>query len=445
MASNFPPVPIYPKNYDSDYTLFLVYNTSETVTTTDNLPWSEEISIKAVDPDKAEIWADNGFANIEGELFYYDSVGKNDYGKVNKLKKCVRNLGNKKTKHNKAGSEVRGYVVAEHHNQLVDAILKIEDFIGENFTTEQATLDWRIRNLQSLEVIFDDFTCPDVTFFLFVEEDSPSAGTLVSYNIQINGSYTGFRLDFGDGGYTTSNTNGTYRYAPSAKVDPVVTVTTEKCTIVQTPIERNESTEPTIQNEDETLEIKIPELPELPPVVIPVIPLPSLTIQPPPLVTPCINLGPLGNINIPSIITFDPPIDIPSIITFVDVPVIPSIITFGPFPSFPALIEFGPFPSFPVLIEFGPFPSFPTLIEFGPAPTIPTDITFGPAPTIPTLIEFGPFPSFPTLIEFGPAPNIPTTITFGPAPTIPTTITFGSAPTIPAIQFGSPPDRKSVV
>ncbi|MBM3206938.1 MAG: hypothetical protein FJZ43_04940, partial [Candidatus Staskawiczbacteria bacterium] len=135
MANNFPPIPIYPQNYDSDYTLFLVYNTSETITTDDNLPWSEEISIKAVASDKAEIWADNGFANIEGELFYYDSVGKNADGKVNKLKRCVRNLGNKQTKYNKTGSEVRGYIVAEHHNQLVNAIIKVENFVGENFST----------------------------------------------------------------------------------------------------------------------------------------------------------------------------------------------------------------------------------------------------------------------------------------------------------------------
>ena len=73
MANYFPPTPVYPTDYDSDYTLFLVYNTSETVTTIDNLPWADEISIVPVAIDKSEIWADNGFATIEGELFYYDT------------------------------------------------------------------------------------------------------------------------------------------------------------------------------------------------------------------------------------------------------------------------------------------------------------------------------------------------------------------------------------
>lgn len=98
MATYFPPVPIYPKNYDSNRTLFLVYNTSETVTTEENLPWSEEISIKPVAENDLEIWAENGFANIDGELFYYDSVDKDSNGKINKFKRCSRNIGGTHTK-----------------------------------------------------------------------------------------------------------------------------------------------------------------------------------------------------------------------------------------------------------------------------------------------------------------------------------------------------------
>src|SRR5581483_1984071 len=123
MASGFPPVPVYPAGYDDDRTLYLVYNTSETVTTADNAPWSEEIPIKPVAFDADEIWATNGFANIDGELFYYDSVGFDNNGKINKLKRCARNLGGTHTHFNPQGSEVRGFVIAEHHNQIVEAIL----------------------------------------------------------------------------------------------------------------------------------------------------------------------------------------------------------------------------------------------------------------------------------------------------------------------------------
>ena len=147
MSNNFPPIPVYPKNYDTDRTLYLVYNTSETITTSDNHPWEANIEIYPVGADENEIWANNGYANISGELFYYGGVVKNNNGKVYKLTNCTRNLGGTKTKYNYAGSEVRGFVVSEHHNQLADAIIKTQNFIGFNFTTDQTTLDWRIRNL----------------------------------------------------------------------------------------------------------------------------------------------------------------------------------------------------------------------------------------------------------------------------------------------------------
>ena len=180
----FPPQPVYPKGIDNDYTLFLVYNTTETKICRESPAWADEIEIIPVRPDEQEIWADNGFGNISGELFYYDSVSKNSDGKVFKLKNCARNLGGKQTKHNPPGTWVRSYVVAEHHNQMVDAILNTEDFIGFNFDERQETLDWRIRNLEALDVIFDDYSCPDVTFTFNVTENSPTTGILSEYLIE---------------------------------------------------------------------------------------------------------------------------------------------------------------------------------------------------------------------------------------------------------------------
>ena len=202
MPSNFPPTPVYPKKYDNDRTLFLVYNTSETTTTVDNHPYEESIDIKPVALGSMEIWSENGFANIDGELFYYNSVEKDGNGKIDKFKNCVRNLGGNKTKFNYSGSEVRGFVIAEHHNQLVDAIIKIENFIGYNFTPDRESLDWRIRNLSELAVIFDDFTCPDVTFFFSIVSTDPTIGTVANYNVDVVGSFKNFRIDFGDGSFT---------------------------------------------------------------------------------------------------------------------------------------------------------------------------------------------------------------------------------------------------
>ena len=450
MANYFPPTPVYPKNYDSDYTLFLVYNTSETITTEDNAPWAAEIAIKPIAPDKDELWATNGFANIEGELFYYDDVGYNIYGKINKLKRCARNIGGTHTKHNRTGSEVRGFVIAEHHNQIVDAIVKIEDFVGANFTEEQATLDWRIRHLQQLPVIFDDFSCPDVSFDFYIVSDDPATGIVARYTIVIDGVFTSYRLDFGDGEFTTTSTRGTHRYAPNAAIDPIITIANSKCTIVQSPVERTVATEPPPQNNPTTFEIKIPTIPNIPPFNPPIPPTPSNIVTPPPIVFPCLDIGPIGSINIPSVIVIEPPINLPSIIeivtpfslpslieiTPIDLPTlititsvnIPTLISFGPV-SIPTLISFGPV-SIPTLINFGPV-SIPTLINFGPV-SVPTLINFGPV-SIPTLINFGPV-SIPTLINFGPV-SVPTLISFGPV-SVPTLINFGpvSVPTL--INFG---------
>ena len=488
MPNNFPPLPVYPNQYDSDATLYLVYNTSETVTTADNHPWEGSIDIKPVGQNDLEIWADNGFANIDGELFYYASVEKDGYGKVNKLTNCARNLGGSKTKFNHIGSEVRGFVVAQHHNQLADAIIRLENFIGYNFTPDQATLDWRIRNLAELSVIFDDYTCPDVVFFYNLVSDDPTAGTVISYSVEIEGSFNSFRIDFGDGSFTTTDLTGTHTYPANTTVDPVVQVSTTNCTIVQSPYEREVANQPNVQTPNVPLEILIPNIPDIPPINIPNPNFPNINIQPPPIVFPCLDIGPLGPINIPSIIVVDPPI--PTIIDFGPLPNFCSTINFGPF-SLPTLISFGPLPNFCTTINFGPipefpsividvFPTFPTLIEFGPFPVcslinfgplicptlisfgpldVPSVITFGPLPDfpsitfdpppIPTVINFGPLPNFcstiefgpisiPTMIDFGPLPNFCTTINFGPVPEFPTiVIDFPSFPTFPTlIEFG---------
>jgi hypothetical protein len=496
MKHFFPPTPQYPKNYDSDYTLYLVYNTSETVTTAENFPWADEIIIKPVEADQEEIWADNGFANIAGELFYYDDVEKDSItGKVYKFIRCARNLGGTHTKHNPSGSEVRGFVIAEHYNQIVDVILNIEDFVGENFSTDTATLDWRIRHLQSLPVIFDDFTCPDISFDFVITSDDPATGIVATYTLAIDGSFSSFVLDFGDGTFTTSATSGTHTYAVGTTIDPVITISNSKCTIVQTPITRTVATQPTSTSPNTAFEIPIGNIPTIPKFDIPTIPIPSLIPQLPQIVFPCVDFGPINTdvtnivpsviqfvpaINIPSVILFENLPNFPTLIEFINTPVFPSVITFANPPVIPTLINFGPVTvptlinfgpvniptlidfgpvSIPTLIEFGPV-SIPTLIDFGPVsiPTlinfgpvsIPTLIDFGPVsiPTliefgpvsIPTLIEFGPV-SIPTLIEFGPV-SIPTLITFGPAPTIiyQSIILFGPAPTIPTlISFGPAP------
>lgn len=352
----FPPQPLFPVGIDSDYTLFLVHNTTETKICQENPAWSDEIEIIPVKSGEAEIWADNGFGNISGELFYYDSVSKDANGKVYKLKECARNLGGEKTKHNISGTWIRSYVVAEHHNQLVDAIIQTEGFIGFNFDERIATLDWRIRNLEELEVVFDDFSCPDVIFNFNVTENSPTTGILSEYLIEITttgstGAVT-FRLDFGDGEFTTTELSGTHRYALNAVIDPVLTITNDKCQTIITPTSRTDPADlPDIL--DDIFDIAIPEVPTVPD-FIPVpcdVPEPQFTL--PPLVTPCISIDSIGfpsiiegpNINLVSYVLIEAinpvnitqsvvtieggPINIPSIV-FIDIPT--SIVIDPPIP-----------------------------------------------------------------------------------------------------------------
>lgn len=349
----FPPVPVYPKAIDSDYTLFLVHNTIETRLCSDNAPWSQQISIIAVGPNDNEIWPSNGFANVSGELLYYDSVGLDGNGKVNVLKKCARNLGGNKTQFNPKGTWIRSFVVAEHHNQIVESILKTENFIGYNFDPRQQTLDWRIRNLQALEVIFDDFNCPDINFTFNIVSNNPVTGILASYLVQVSGNSNSYKLDFGDGTFTTTDFQGTHLYAVNAIVDPVVTVTNDQCQIIQTPYSRTESVEPPPQVV-ETFNIPIPEIPDVPPFTFVPCTVPQPDINLPPLVVPCISIeGQIGPI--PSVIegpTFF------SNITITGLTPIPSTIEITG-PTIPPIIEITPTIPPTIIIE-PPIP--PTIV-----------------------------------------------------------------------------------
>lgn len=406
-----PPDILYPKAIDSDTTLYAVYNTSESTLATNNQAWSEEITIIPVDVNKNEIWALNGFLNISGELIYYDLVEKNSDGKIFKFKRCLRNFGRIQTQFNAIGTPVRGFVVAEHHKQLVDAIISVEDFVGENFSTDIATLDWRIRNLQNTPTIIDDFGCPTITLITEIVSQDNVRGTTINYEIDIVGTVDKFLLDFGDGFSTTSTQSGTHIYAPNANIDPVISATTGNCSISQTAIKRSSDTSPTAAATNNLVNVVIPNIPNPPNININVAPtdfkLPIIPIN-----FPCLNLG-ISSFNFPSVIDVNP--GIPS---FIDTN-IPSIIdVIGGFTLPSSIIVTGGF-------------SLPSIIDFTNSPTIPSIISFGNVPSIPEVQFATPF--FP-LVQFGPTdfPNIQVT-----PPNIPP-ISFGPAPVI-SVAWGTPP------
>ena len=454
---NFIPQPVYPYGIDTDYTLFKVKNTTESFLASDNFAWSEIIYIlpytnKYLTEDP---WPTNGFATINGELLYYNNIEK-EYatGKIIALKNCIRNLGGEPSRFNKAGTSIRGFVVAEHHNQLVKAIVNLEKFIGIDFDTDQTTLDWKIRNLFLTPPILDDYGCPEINFTFTILETNLNTGILASYNLQINGVYTSFTIDFGDGDSTTSTLSGRKIYALSSSIDPVVTVLSPKCTTVQTALQRANPSEPKIAQQQQTLNLTIPACPALPNFSIPNPNIPVGSINIPPIVFPCINvpsfpsipsifinvpsiislIPPIpsiisfGPVNIPSFISFSP-INIPSNISFTNIPIIPSIISFANLPIIPCIISLTPI--IPCIISLTPI--VPCIISL--TPTIPSIITLVGV-TLPSIITFGPAPALGP-VQFGAAPVIGP-IAFGPAPAL-GPVVFGAAPALGPVQFGAAP------
>lgn len=295
MPTGFPPQPSYPIAIDSDRTLFLVFNTSEAKTVSENSAWQDEVEIEPVSASyDGDIWADNGFANISGELFYYDAVERNSDGKIFKLKRCARNIGGKRTQYNSAGTWVRGFVIAEHHNQIVDATLSVENYFFE--------LQDEISKLENEPTCTDDAYCVDVLLNVENTTDQQSSncsGVTIDYEIVINGTFSSFDLDFGDGQSTSSAQSGTHTYAPGTKIDPVVTVISENCTVIQTPLVRLETKEVPEITEPTPFTIPIPQVPNFPEINIPGFDQPPL-LELPQIVFPCLDITPIS-FNPPSI------------------------------------------------------------------------------------------------------------------------------------------------
>lgn len=410
--SGFPPIPRYPTDIDDDSTLYLVYNTSETLTVEDSDAWSEEILIRPRHADQTEIWADNGYATISGELFYYDAVDKNDDDRVCTLKRCARGIGGNPTQFNSAGTWVRGFVVAEHHNQLATATLLVENFIGENFSEEPKTLDWRIRHLADSPIQSDDY-CPEVQFDFNIVSSNSATGTIAQYSVTVNGGGT-VNLQFGDGSFTDIAGSGRHVYAPGANIDPVVVIDTDLCQMIQSPINRSNPVTPTANDPNPPFFVPVPIPPPIPSIIIPSLVVTPPTMNIPPIVFPCVNPG-----GIPSVIIVKPPINIPSTIDITPIN-IPSHVTITPV-NIPSHIT-GPdikVPShitsdLPANITISPPPPIPP-IQVQPPQIPPIQIRPGTIKGIPSIIRIDN-PHIPSVIQV--VDNIPRHISVGGSVTL---------------------------
>lgn len=397
-TTNFIPQSVYPLGYDTDYTLFQVFNTTQSILASPNEPWSETIYIIPQPADMLEVWPQNGYATLDGELLYYGSVGV-DYltGHVNELKNCIRNLGNKNTHFNPAGTPIYGNVVAEHHNQIAKAIVNIENYCYK--------INQKITDAEIAETNVDDSGCPIINFDVSILQEDTRVGTTISYNLSIVGNYTSFTINFNDGTFTSTQLSGTHTYGPGTKIDPVATVNANTCTRIATSRERTTYTDPypVVTNND--FPIPIPECPPFPDFNFPVCDVPVVQINIPgptfpnfscPIQTPSIvipsnfSFGNLGNISvavavsltIASSITVEA-IGIPSIISIVG-PTIPSIINVN-IPNISVVV-----PSIPPIQVESDIP--PISIAWGDVPSIQVQV-----PSIPP-ISFASVPEFPPIV-----------------------------------------------
>lgn len=354
----------YPFAVDDDHTLFRVFNNTQSVLTSPLHDDSTKIEIKPQSANDAEIWPENGFVSLPGELVYYDDVEKNENGKVCKLIKCQRAVEGV-AKYNNINTPVFGNVVAQHHNQLVEAIIEIEKTIGElsdlinepsnSRQTASFTMHTAMNSMLHFAPVGDD-TCPDVEFKLNSEVPVPG-GIEAEFCVRIfpwNASWS-YSLDFGDGESTTTEFSGTHTWASGGPYTPKVTLVTPRCTIVQQPATPEEGAEITPSVAPAfAFHVAIPEFPDFPSFVAPRRTCPGNYMNLPPIMVPQVNT--CSNISVtvavagvsiigasipseivitgccpPSVISFEG-CNLPSIISHIGCCELPSVISYVGFP-----------------------------------------------------------------------------------------------------------------
>ena len=336
------PLSSYPSELDTNKTLFQVYNTSETVLSQALLSWQTTIYIVPVKSGKPELWADSGYVTIEGELIYYSGVTRVS-GAVTQFNSCIRRVNGTPPKNNPVGTSVRGFVIAEHHNNLARALVNIESFVGITNSTDKESIIWKLNYINSLLPYTDDAGCPQLEFYYTIISEDPIRGTEIFYNLTINSSqeYTGFVINFGDGTNETELLSGTHFYTPNKKIQPVATVNAPGCDAIQTSAQSislddlQQVNLITITDQP----INVPAIPDFPNFSLSTVNDVPDAIQFPPIVFPCLDIGPFGPIVIPSSISLINADAIPSVITFQDPPEFPSNIIIQSDVQLPSIIS----------------------------------------------------------------------------------------------------------
>ena len=470
------PRPVYPIKIDSNYTLFSVRNSSQTVLDKDLEKSEDFINIVPQMANISDIWPENGFVTIEDELIYYDAVELDDNGKVNVLKDCIRGVEGTPQSY-LAGTNIASNVVAQTHNQLVDAVMAIQSAIGDindvlkgqpdkkNLLPQAktrslakksefdfaftASLNQSLTSMMGCCGNAGDDVCPDIEF------EFNNIETTAEYCIRIFGNYNSFTIDFGDGITENTQLSGVHQYVIPGPYNPTVTVEATNCTIVQSPTPANEFGDCVdVLNPAVPFVVRIPEVAPFPEFIAPKQICPGPLMNLPPILLPELNLcstpvascSPSVIVSVieacktPQIIQIVSPCkisfisfegcNIPSVISLVGC-CLPSAISFS-------CISFCEPPNF-ACVSFCPPPSF-HCISFCPPPNFHC-ISFCPPPNF-HCISFCPPPSF-SCVSFCPPPSFHC-VSFCPTPSF-SCISFCPPPSFHCVSFCPPPSFHCLV
>lgn len=446
------PVIAYPYSLDTDRTLFRVYNSTQSVLAEALDATSTKIQIIPQNANDQDVWPENGFVTLPDELIYYDATDKDDNGKVITLRRCVRGVEGT-AKYHHLGTPIRGNVVAQHHNQLVDAIINIERTIGElsdlaNQEPEQnamfaskgivdyqfsASLQQSLGALMGMSAAADD-TCPQVEFE-FNTQIPVVGGTIAEFCVRVapwNPAWS-YKLEFGDGEIETTLFQGTHEFASGGPFTPSVTISTTRCVVVSTPAGSDFPTDviPPV-SPSQPFHLSIPDVPDFPEFIAPRKKCPGPLMNLPPMLTPYAQICSETSMT---------PTECNVVISAIDVSVPSEIVLVGCCP--PSVIMFEGCCPPSVITYSGCCP--PSIISFEGCyqPSVitfegccqPSIISFEDC-NIPSVIHFDAVPSFEN-IHFDAVPSF-APIQFEAPPSF-TPIGFETPPSFAPIGFETPP------
>jgi len=178
----------FPETLDDRKNLYFVKNNSETF-----LRQTLTINGKKLIVDSTETFPDNGIVRVgppagqpgNSELVYYGSKTGTIFSDL------IRGFAGSRQTQWLSGANVTGGVMAEHHNAIKDAVLKIEETIGTEENPSEDSVNGRLKALETR------FLNPKALFRGFPTKGKPPLS--VRFQNMSDCDAIRFLWDFGDG------------------------------------------------------------------------------------------------------------------------------------------------------------------------------------------------------------------------------------------------------